>query len=178
MKRILFQLFLAAFFIQSVSAQTEQKITSSAVTFKIKNMGIGTEGKFAGLKATVYFDKDHLDKSTIEASVDTKTLDTDNSMRDSHLKKEEYFDVEKYPEITMKSVSFNHQKNENYNGIFDVTIKGKTKRIKVPFTYTENGSNASFKGSFSISRSDFVIGGKSMILADDAQVAVTVETTK
>jgi polyisoprenoid-binding protein YceI len=178
MKRILCQLFLATFFFQMAFAQVSQKVTSSSVTFKIKNLGIAAEGKFGGFKATINFDKDQLDKSTIEASVDTKTLDSDNSLRDNHLKGEEYFDVEKYPEITMKSVSFTHQKNENYTGIFNVTIKGKTKSVKVPFTYTETGSNASFKGNFSIKRSDFNIGGKSMVLADDAQVAVNVETTK
>jgi len=178
MKRIFLLLFSATFFIQLTSAQSDQKVTSSAVTFKIKNMGIGTEGKLGGLKANINFDKDHLDKSTIDASVDARTLDSDNSMRDNHLKKEDYFDVEKYPEITMKSVSFNHQNGENYNGIFDVTIKAKTKRIKFPFSYTENGNNNSFKGSFTIKRSDFNLGGKSMILADDAVVAITVETTK
>ncbi len=178
MKRIFLQLLLAAFFMPMAFAQGGQKVTSSAITFKIKNMGINTEGKFGGLKATIIFDKDNLDKSSIEASVDTKTLDSDNSLRDNHLKKEEYFDVEKYPEITMKSVLLNHQKGENYSGIFDVTIKGKTKRIKIPFTYIENGNNNSFKGNFTISRSDFDIGGKSMILANDAQVAITVETIK
>ncbi|MGI4728819.1 MAG: YceI family protein [Janthinobacterium lividum] len=178
MKRIFLILFLAPLFWQMAAAQSEQKVTSSAVTFRIKNMGIGTEGKFGGFKAIINFDKNNLDKSSIEASVDTRTLDSDNSMRDNHLKKEDYFDVEKYPEITLKSASFDHQKNENYTGQFDVTIKGKTKRIKVPFTYTESSSSNSFKGSFTINRSDFGIGGKSMVLADDALVAVAVETTK
>lgn len=178
MKRIFFQLFLAVSFLQIAAAQSEQKVTTSAITFKIKNMGIAAEGKFGGLKAIINFDKNNLDKNSITASVDTKTLDSDNNLRDKHLKDEDYFDVEKYPEITMKSVSFSHQKNENYIGLFDVTIKAKTKRIKVPFTYTENGSSNSFKGNFNIKRSDFDLGGKSMILSDDAQIAVTVETTK
>jgi len=178
MKKIFTILFLATFFCRIAAAQSEQKVTSSAVTFRIKNMGIGTDGKLGGFKATINFDKNNLDKSSIEASVDTRTLDSDNSMRDNHLKKEAYFDVEKYPEITLKSTSFTHQNKENYTGLFDVTIKGKTKRVKVPFTYTENGSSNSFKGSFTINRSDFDIGGKSMVLADDALVSVAVETTK
>ncbi len=178
MKRTFLMLFLSVFFWQTDFAQTEQQVTSSAVTFRIKNLGIGTEGKFSGFKAKINFDKNNLDKSSITASVDTRTLDSDNSMRDNHLKKEAYFDVEKYPEITMKSSSFSHQKNENFTGLFDVTIKDKTKRIKVPFTYIESGSSNSFKGSFTINRSDFSIGGKSMVLADDALVSIAVETTK
>jgi polyisoprenoid-binding protein YceI len=178
MKKISAILFLATFFMHSAFSQTAQKVTAATVTFKIKNLGINTEGTFGGFKANIIFDKDHLESSSIEASVDARTLNSDNNMRDTHLKKEEYFDVEKYPEIKMKSVALKHQKGENYAGDFDVTIKAKTKRIKVPFTYTENGSNNSFKGSFNLKRSDFEIGGKSMVLSDDALVTVAVETTK
>lgn len=178
MKKISAILFLATFFMQAAFSQTAQKVTSANVTFKIKNLGINTEGTFGGFKATIIFDKDHLENSNIEASVDTRTLNSDNNMRDTHLKKEEYFDVEHYLEIKLKSVALKHQKGENYNGDFDVTIKTKTKRIKIPFTYTENGNNNSFKGSFNIKRSDFDIGGKSMVLSDDALVTVAVETTK
>ena len=178
MKHFALILFLSTLFSVAAEAQTGQKVTSSAVTFKIKNLGISTEGKFGGFKADINFDPDQPDKSSIEASVDTRTLDTDNSMRDNHLKKEEYFDVEKYPEITLKSTALSHQKGENYTGIFNVTIKGKTKSIKIPFTYIQTGNNAVFNGTFTISRSDFGIGGKSMVLADDALVAVHVETTK
>lgn len=178
MKKIFVILFLSTFFKQAVFSQTAQKVSSATVTFKIKNLGINTEGSFGGFKATVNFDPNHLESSSIEASVDTRTLNSDNEMRDNHLKKEEYFDVSRYPEIKMKSLSFSHQKGENYVGDFDVTIKAKTKRIKFPFTYTENGGSSSFKGSFGIKRSDFGIGGKSLVLSDDALVAVAVETTK
>lgn len=178
MKRILFLLIAVTASTPILFAQTEQKVSSSAVTFKIKNMGINTEGKFEGLKAAISFDKNNLDKSSIEASVDTKTLNSDNSMRDNHLKKEEYFDVEKFPEIKMKSVSFKSLKADNFAGVFDVTIKSKTKRIQVPFTYTENGDKSMFKGNFTISRTDFDIGGKSMVLANNADVAIVVETVK
>ncbi|MEX8549350.1 MAG: YceI family protein [Mucilaginibacter sp.] len=178
MKKIAVILFLAPFFVCTAFSQTSQKVTSSAVTFKIKNLGINTEGSFGGFKATIIFDKEPLESSSIEASVDTRTINSDNEMRDDHLKKEAYFDVAHYPEIKMKSVALKHQKGENYTGDFDVTIKAKTKRIKLPFTYTENDSGNSFKGSFPIKRSDFDIGGKSMVLSDDALVTIAVETTK
>lgn len=178
MKKITAILFLATFFMQAAFSQSVQKVTSATVTFKIKNLGINTEGNFGGFKASIIFDKNHVENSSIEASVDARTLNSDNTMRDNHLKKEDYFDVEKYPEIKMKSIAVTHQKGENYTGDFDVTIKAKTKRVKVPFTYAENGGNNSFKGSFNIKRSDFDIGGKSMVLSDDALVTVSIETTK
>ncbi|EHQ26920.1 YceI family protein [Mucilaginibacter paludis] len=157
-------------------AQTKQTVTQSTVTYEVKNMGFKSSGKLGGLEATILFDKDHLASSSIEASVDTKTIDSDNDMRDNHLKKEEYFDVEHYPKITMKSVSFKQKGGSNYTGDFNVTIKGKTKLIQLPFTYITSGSTAIFKGSFKINRLDFAIGDKSVVLSNEVTVSLNVET--
>jgi polyisoprenoid-binding protein YceI len=99
-------------------------------------------------------------------------------MRDNHLKAAEYFDAEHYPRITMKSTSFKQKGSNNFLGLFNMTIKGKTKVIEVPFTYTESGNAGLFKGSFKFNRQDFGIGGKSMVLSDEVTVMLTVETNR
>jgi polyisoprenoid-binding protein YceI len=157
-------------------AQVKNTVTKSDVTYTIKNMGFNSSGTIAGLEATILFDKEHLATSSIEASVDTRTINSDNDMRDGHLKKEEYLDVDHYPKISMKSVSFKQKSGSNYIGEFDVTIKGKTKRIELPFTYIVNGSTAVFKGSFKINRLDFAIGDKSMVLSNEINISLNVET--
>ena len=157
-------------------AQTRHTIVKSSVTFEIKNMGFKCTGTFSGLEATLLFDKDHLSTSSIEASVETKTVNTDDEMRDKHLKKEDYFDVEHFPKIVIKSASFRQKSGSNYLGDFDLIIKGKTKRIEVPFTYVVNGSTAVFKGSFKINRLDFNVGDHSMILSNEATIFLNVET--
>lgn len=159
-------------------AQVKHAVTKSAVTYEIKNMGITTSGKFKTLEANIAFDPNNLPASSIEAAVEVNSIDSDNAMRDNHLKAEDYFDAEKYPKITMKSISFKKKAGNNYAGIFNVTIKGKTKAVEVPFTYTESTNVALFKGSFKINRKDFGVGGNSMVLADDATINLMVETTK
>ncbi|MCJ8210472.1 YceI family protein [Mucilaginibacter sp. RS28] len=172
-------LILAALFIGvNAFAQTKHTVVKSAVTYHIKNMGINTDGKFESVQANINFDTQHLAASSIEATADAASINSDNNMRDNHLRKPDYFDVEKYPKITMKSVSFKSNGGNNYTGIFNVTIKDKTKAVEVPFTYTENGSSALFKGSFKINRRDFGVGGKSLILSDEATVNVEVQTNK
>jgi polyisoprenoid-binding protein YceI len=166
-------------FIGTVSfAQTRHTVIKSAVTYQIKNLGINTSGKLGGLTANIAFDKASLATSSIEASVDVTTIDSDNAMRDNHLKAEDYFDAEHHPKILMKSVSFKPKGGNNFTGLFNITIKGKTKPVEVPFTYTESPGAALFKGSFKINRHDFGVGGKSMVLADEAVVELTVETSK
>jgi len=153
-------------------AQTKQKVTKSDVSYQVKNMGFMSTGTIGGLEASIEFDKDHL------ASVNINTINSDNDMRDAHLKKPEYFDAEHFSKITMKSVSFKAKNASNYTGQFNVTIKGKTKLIELPFTYVVSGSTGVFKGSFKINRLDFAIGDKSMVLANEVTIALNIETAQ
>jgi len=177
MKKIYIAAVLAFLVINSF-AQVKTTVTKSAISFKIKNMGISCNGVFNGLQADVQFKPADLTGSSITASVETATVNTDNEMRDNHLKSADYFDVTTYPKITLKSVSFKHKSGDNYTGSFNVTIKDKTKLIEVPFTYTETGNTAVFNGSFKVNRRDFGVGGNSMVLADEATVAINTEISK
>ncbi|MEO7212111.1 YceI family protein [Mucilaginibacter sp.] len=172
--------FAIALLIISVTAfgQVKNNVTKSSITFKIKNLGINTGGKIGVMQANVSFDPAKLASSKIDAVADMTTITTDNEMRDNHIKNENYFDVVKYPKITMSSVSFTRKNTDNYIGKFNITIKDKTKVIDVPFSYITNATTAYLNGSFKISRADFGIGGSTMTLADEATINVEVETAK
>ncbi|HEY0245646.1 MAG TPA: YceI family protein [Mucilaginibacter sp.] len=159
-------------------AQVKNTVTKSAITFQIKNLGINTGGRLAGLQANILFDPAQLNASVIEATADANTINTDNDTRDTHLKSEEFFDVARFPKISMKSVSFKHKSSDNYTGQFNIIMKDRTKQIEVPFTYTETGNTATFKGSFKLNRTDFGVGSKSMVLSSDVTVNIELETTK
>ena len=150
-------------------------VTRSAITFQTKNMGIGVSGIIGGLQANVQFNAATLASSSIEASVDVNTINTDNSSRDDHLKSDEFFDIAHYPKITIKSVSFKHKSGSNYTGVFNLTIKGKTKQVEIPFTITEKGNELAFKSSFKLNRLDYGIGESSMVLSDNVIVNIDAE---
>lgn len=177
MRKVLITLFLNLLLF-SVQAQTEWKLArGSTVTFVIKNAKLKVDGKLEGLQTVIKFDGQNLSTSSIEASVQTQTINTDNATRDGHLRKEEYFDVVKYPKISIKSVSFSKSGN-NYKGKFKLTIKGVTKEIEIPFTYTENIGSADFKGSFTINRLDYKVGESSWILSDNLIISLNILSTK
>ncbi len=138
-------------------------------------MGIGVSGSIGGLLVNVQFNAANLASSTIDASVDVNTINTDNSSRDDHLKSDEFFDAARYPKIGIKSVSFKHKSGNNYTGRFNLTIKGKTKLMEIPFTITEKGNTLAFKSSFKLNRLDYGIGESSMILSDDVTVNIDAE---
>jgi polyisoprenoid-binding protein YceI len=179
MKKIYpFLLFLILFISHSYAQVKPQTVTKSSVAFHIKNIGITVNGLFAGFKGDIKFDPANLEGSTIEASVETNTIDTDNGTRNDHLKSDSYFDVAKYPTITIKSTAFKHKFGNSYSGTFNLTIKDVTKSVEIPFTCTETGSAASFKGNFQVERSDFGIGGKSLVMSDDVKVDIDVTTAR
>jgi polyisoprenoid-binding protein YceI len=175
-KKHLTILFL--FLVNCAVAQVKHTLTKATVTFKIKNLGINTGGSFGGVQANIMFDPANLGGSAIQATADAATINTDNDMRDEHLKGDSYFDVTKYPKITIKSVSLKHKSGNNYSGQFSVTIKDKTQTLEMPFTYIASGNTASFNGTLKLKRTDFGIGSSSMVMSDDVTVTIDAETNK
>ncbi|MES2809661.1 MAG: YceI family protein [Bacteroidota bacterium] len=162
----------------AVSAQ-KVVILKSSVKFQLKNLGVNTGGTINGLQANIVFNPANLETGSIEATLDANTINTDNDQRDTHLRKEEYFDVAKYPTITMKSVSLKHKSGDKYVGQFNITIKDKTKAFEVPFTYTTDPSNtATFKGGLKLNRLDFGVGGKSLVMGNEVSIAIEVQIAK
>ena len=159
-------------------AQVKQTVTKAAITFRIKNLGLNTSGFFSGLKADIQFAPANLAASSITATVDANTVNTDNDSRDEHLRSDSYFDVTKFPKITMKSIAFKHKNGDNYTGTFNLIIKDKTNAVEVPFTYTETGGKGAFNGIFKIQRTDYGVGSKSMIMSNDVTITLDVETSK
>jgi polyisoprenoid-binding protein YceI len=168
---------LMSFF--SVIAQNQAwKVTNSAVKFKIKNAGITVDGTFKGLEADISFDPAKAYGNKIEASIDVKTINTSIDARDKHLKKEEYFDVEKFPKITMKASSFTKETDGSFKGFFNLSIKGTTKTVPVIFSFTETSGKATFSGTFKINRLDYKVGESSWVMSDDVNITIVLDAEK
>ena len=151
---------------------------SSHVTFKIKMLGAEVIGKLSGFQGTIHFDPEHLAQSSIYGSVETNTIDTDNSLRNRHLKeKEGFFEVVQYPTISMKSLKF-EANGESFVGTFALTMKGVTKNIRLPFSFINEGENAIFKGSTIINRRDWQVGGGTLGMSDNVDISIVLNVKK
>lgn len=163
---------------QTTSTNTEWSVVSSSVKFKIKNAGFNVDGTFTGLVAIVRFDASKSYGNSIEASIDAKSVNTKNESRDHHLKKADYFDVEKYPKITMKATIFSKEKDGSYKGYFKLTIKNKSSDFFVPFTIIEKDGKMTMNATFTINRLDYGVGESSMILSNNATITINVILAK
>lgn len=160
--------------ITAAAGDPGQEIKSHKTTFKIKNAGITVDGSFSDLQADIKFDSKNLDKSVLKASVGVASINTGIKKRDKDLQMRKYFNVEKYPRIKMTSKKIKHIEKNNYKGTFDLTIKGVTKQIEIPFTYIGKENEGTFSADFTVNRRDFGVGSKSLILSDEATVSIEV----
>jgi polyisoprenoid-binding protein YceI len=150
----------------------------STVNFEIKNFGFNSKGSFSGLEGKITWNTKDLSKAAFDVSISSASVNTDNETRDSHLKKEGYFDVEKYPRIRLLATSISGPDNSGhytFNG--KLTMKNTTKDVTFPFIATPMGNDIIFKGDFTINRRDFDVGGAST-LSNNLTVSLTVLAKK
>ena len=173
MKRLL---LIYSFFLPISLLQAQWKFESGSVAFSIKNAGLTVNGTFRNMKASIAFDPNQPATAMMEASVESATVETGINLRNKHLKKSEYFNVEKFPLIQMKLKRL-EKENKNWKGTFVLTLKGITKEVMLPVTFSESGKVGSLKGNFTIDRRDYAVGGSSWTIGDDVEIIINVILT-
>jgi polyisoprenoid-binding protein YceI len=128
----------------------------SQVTFSIKHMMISTvRGRFDVLSGQLEIDEAHPENSWVEALVDAASINTHDEKRDGHLKSPDFFDVEKYPNITFKSTKVEATGDHEYRVTGNMTMHGVTKVE----TFTAEYSGIVPKDLFGMQRAGFNIKG-------------------
>lgn len=104
------------------------------IGFRIKHFGLNEiPGAFRDFNGTVNYDPKDVTKSSVEFSAKVTSIDTGIAPRDNHLRTADFFEVEKFPEMTFKSTKI-EKKGKNLLVTGDFTLKGVTKQITIPFT--------------------------------------------
>lgn len=130
----------------STSTTTQSTITTwnvdpahSATEFKVRHMMIAwVKGRIGGLKGVLNFDEADPARSKVKVSADLSTLNTGEPQRDGHLKSADFFDAEKYPEITFESTAVKRTGEGEFELKGNLTIHGETK----PVTFAVEGLGA------------------------------------
>jgi polyisoprenoid-binding protein YceI len=170
-----FLLIANSLFAQSFTTSDD----GSKVHFMIRNFGIKVGGDFKGLKGTIVFNPKALATSSFNVSVDSKTIDTDNGSRDGHLRKDEYFSVDKFPSLSFVSTKITESSAAGrFFVVGNLTIKGVTKSVEFGFSATPTATGYLFNGIFEINRRDFGVGGSSSIMADKLKITLDINAKK
>jgi len=145
----------------------------SFIIFIAKNLGMNVSGKISGMKVTGDYNDENLFLSNFTGSIDVSTIDTQITMRNNHLKSDEYFDVNKYPKITFKSKEI-VKDGSALKAIGYLTIKGVTKEVGITFSVQkDNDKKHTLIGNVTIQRKDFDLGSNTtLIMADVIKVRI------
>lgn len=158
----------------------------SEITFKVKHMMISTvTGHFDDFQATVMADGENFKNANIAFSAKAASINTKNKDRDAHLKSDDFFNAEKFPELKFVSKSFDGEKL-----IGDLTIRDVTKEITLDVDF--NGiavdpygqTKAGFEITGEVNRKDFnltwnaVTEAGSIVVSDKVKLAIDVQFIK
>ena len=180
MRRI-FCLLVVLLYVNNALSQHYKPVDSlSEVKFTIKNFGINTPGSFKGLKGKINFSANNLANNSFNLSVEAGSVNTGIDLRDSHLKKTDYFDVAKYPIITFISTKITADVAETgtYTIFGRLSLKGISKDISFPFKAVQQNNGLLFTGAFKINRRDFNVGGSTAVLSNSVEMNLKVFVVK
>ena len=179
---------------QTPAATTTWQIdpAHTAAQFAVKHLMISTvRGEFKGVKGTVIWDDQDIAKSTIDVTIDTKTVNTGEDARDKDLKSDKFFDVEKFPSMTFKSKKVESAGTDKLKVTGDLTIHGITKEVilnvegptapvKDPWGNTRVAASATTQ----VNRQDFGVkwnanmDGGGVVVGDTVNITIDMEMVK
>ncbi|QPP07018.1 YceI family protein [Streptomyces bathyalis] len=118
-------------------------------------------GAFNDFTGTARIDGEKPEQSSVELVIKAESIDTRNADRDSHLRSNDFLKMDEYPEITFRSTGVRQSGEDTFEVTGDLTIKGVTRSVTVPFTYEGQAtdpfgnSRIGLEGSTTINRQDF-----------------------
>lgn len=118
-------------------------------------------GSFNEFTGSARLDGDNPEKSSASVTLKTHSIDTRNADRDAHLRSNDFLQMDEYPEITFVSTEIKQTGDDTFDVTGDLTIKGVTKSLTVPFSYEGTAQDpmgnfrVGFEGSVVINRKDF-----------------------
>ena len=158
----------------------------SEATFQVRHFVTKVRGRFNDFTGTINVDRANPAASSVELRIATASIDTAHPGRDKHLRSADFFDVEKYPEITFRSSKIVPRGQDRYDVTGTFTMHGVSKEITVPVSFlgfmgSGPSEKAGFSADFTVNRKDYGIvwnraldaGGT--VLGDDVLISVNIE---
>lgn len=158
----------------------------STVGFKVKHLFSFVNGRFDDLSGTIQLDNEKPENSSVDVTIETKSINTANEKRDGHLRTADFFDVEKHPTITFKSKSVKQTGEKTADVVGDFTLLGVTKEVTLKAELLgkgkgmEGGQITGWRAATSIKRSDHgMTWGKDIegvpLIGDEVEIVIDIE---
>lgn len=192
MRKLPFLFAAAALLVQPALAAETYVVDKahSEVSFQIRHLMGKVRGYFADFSGTIKADSAQPEASTVEFTVVASSINTLNADRDKHLRSADFFDVEKFPQITFKSTRIKSVGKDRYDVTGDFSMHGVTKSITLPVSFLGSvkdpwgNEKASFETTTTLNRKDYgIVWNKALdtgglLLGDEVAITISLETGK
>jgi polyisoprenoid-binding protein YceI len=167
----------------SALAADEYKIdpNHSSVNFSVTHLMVSTvNGRFNTFEGKILFDDKDITKSSVNVTIKTASVNTDNTSRDTDLRSPGFFDVDKFPDMTFQSKSI-EKKGSDYVAHGTLTIKGVAKDVDLPFQLkgpVDAGRMGKVMGahaSLTVNRQDFGVAKAPGMVGNEVKIDLNVE---
>lgn len=157
--------------------------THSSVQFTIRHLVISkVRGAFKTWQGVIDFDPEDAGASKVAARIEAASIDTREAKRDDHLRSADFFDVEKFPELTFDSKKVDKD-GDKLRITGDLTIHGVTRSVELDAEFGGIGKDPwgneriAFEARTSVNRKDFGLGWNQVLEAGGVLVGEQVEIT-
>lgn len=156
----------------------------SSVTFQVRHFFTPVPGSFHKFDGTISVDRDDLEKSSVDVSIDTTSVDTANAKRNGHLNSADFFDTAKFPKMTFKSTSWKQTGDDTFDVTGDLTIKDVTQSVVLGVKLLGFGPGmggaflSGWEASTTLDRTDFGMTYGPGVVGNDVKVSITVEADR
>jgi polyisoprenoid-binding protein YceI len=153
----------------------------SSVGFTIRHFFTNVPGSFTKFSGAIVVDRDDLEKSSVETTIEVASVDTRTEKRDNHLRSPDFFDAAKFPAMTFKSKAWKKTGDDAFDVTGDLTIKGVTKEVVLKVKLLGFGPGmqgamlSGWEATTAINRNDFGITTFPKVLGDEVAVTIAVE---
>jgi polyisoprenoid-binding protein YceI len=174
---------LAAVTLGAAPSNWKADAAHTSVGFKIRHFFAKVPGSFSGIQAALVFDPENPAANSVEATIPVASINTANERRDRHLKTDDFFSVEKYPNVTFKSTSWTKTGQDTYDVVGDLTIKDITKTVTLKAKFLGSGPGprggqvSGWEVRTTINRHEFGVSYANPALGDDVDIEIEFEAT-
>lgn len=130
----------------------------SAIGFVYQQMGVSVEGKFKRFTSQLRFDPAKLSAAKASFEVDLASVDTGSADGDQEVSGKTWFNTQAFPTAQFVSSGIKALGGNKYEVTGQMRIKGKSQAVVIPATFSAQGRNGVFDGSFTLRRADFNLG--------------------
>lgn len=179
-------LVVAPFAVMAEPVAQEFDVSHTYVGFEIDHFGFSTTyGQFEQLSGDFALDMDNPAASSVNVTIDVKSLDTGHDLRDEHLMGEKWLNGEAFPTMTFASETVEVTGENTARVTGNLTLLGVTKPVTLDVTHTKTGPHpfdpsktvSGFNASTTIKRSDFGMTHAVPAVGDEVKIVISTEVS-